>query len=57
MELEIKAIEVICGEDITMFITKNGEVYSCGKKSNGNLGHFMNSIPTYLTEPKLIENL
>lgn len=48
----MKAVDVVCGEDITLFINNNGDVFSCGKKSNGNLGHLMSTIPAFLQQPK-----
>lgn len=53
----MKVNDVACGEDLTLFLNKAGEVFSCGKKSNGTLGHPMNEIPATLCDPKRIEQL
>lgn len=41
-ELPDDVIEVICGQDHTLFLTKTGTVYSCGLGSDGQtgLGHY-----------------
>lgn len=34
-----KVANVACGENHTLVVTTDGEVYSCGNNDNGQLGH------------------
>ena len=46
---KVEWIQIECGEEYTVGLTKNGEVYSWGRNGNGQLGHGdekARSVPT-----------
>ncbi|CAG2105631.1 unnamed protein product [Medioppia subpectinata] len=43
-EIDDKVVDVVCGQDHSLFLTQNGSVYSCGWGADGQtgLGHYRN---------------
>ncbi|XP_074593164.1 RCC1-like G exchanging factor-like protein [Brevipalpus obovatus] len=43
--IEGKIAKIVCGQDHTLFLTENGQVYACGMGSDGQtgLGHYKNT--------------
>ena len=38
-EFETRILQIVCGQDHTMFLTEDGEVYSCGLGADGQTGN------------------
>lgn len=52
--LDKKCIDVACGQNYTLILTEDGQLYSMGKGKTGVLGHANTSN---LNEPELVEGL
>jgi RCC1 and BTB domain-containing protein len=55
---EIKVIQTSCGLHHTVFVTKSGQLYSCGFNDNGQLGHSdtkSRNVPCLVTHPSFSE--
>ena len=50
----MQCVDVECGQNYTLILTKEGELYSFGKGKTGVLGHADNKT---LTQPELVEGL
>ena len=38
IDIDEEVIDIVCGQDHTLFLTKNGSVYSCGLSTDGQTG-------------------
>lgn len=52
--LDKKCVDVECGQNYTLILTEEGQLYSFGKGKTGVLGHASNKN---LTQPELVEGL
>jgi len=50
----LQCIDVACGQNYTLILTEDGQLYSMGKGKTGVLGHANTSN---LNEPELVEGL